>query len=179
MTSEAVLNLGDLNLAADQRRQLLRKIIARAWDRRSCLVWQTRRTRLRWSPAHAGHRRDEPITSSWNSHEVALVAASLNQHFAQCGNVDLNIVLFNYDAGPDLGHQFVLCHQLAITADKQQQDVKSALAQGHGDAMRQQLALLDQKAERPKCECPDHQCLSAWVSYDLRFDTLRCPDCSR
>jgi hypothetical protein len=88
--------------------------------------------------------------------------------------VDLNIILFNHDAGPDLGHQFVLCHQLAISADKQQQDIKSALAQGHGDAMRQQLALLDQQAEWPKCECPDHQRLSALVWYGLRFDKLQC-----
>src|SRR5262245_57959951 len=174
MTGEAVINLSDLGLAADQRRQLLRKIIAGGWDGRSCLVWQSRRTALRWRPAYAVHRSDEPITSSWNGHEVALVAPSLSQHFAQSGHMDLNIILLNHDAGPDLDHQFVLCHQLAITADKQQQDVKSALTQGHGDTMRQQFALLDQQAERPKCECPEHQRLSALVWYGLRFDKLQC-----
>ena len=157
MTVQACFDFCKIAFASDEAGQLLRKIIGRGRGSRSGLVEDGGRQGPGRGRALALHRRHEAIAPSGDREQVALAVARRAQHLAQRGNVDLNVIFFHHDPGPDLGHEFVLGHQLAVAAHQQQQDIKGPLTERHRHTVRQQFAPRDQQTERAEHECFGHQ----------------------
>jgi hypothetical protein len=98
------------------------------------------------------HGRHEAIAPPPYGEQVAFAVAGPAHRLAQRGNVHLNVVFFHLDCGPDLLHDLVFGHQMTMAADEQEQNFERALADRHGDAVGQELTLLDQQAEWSKRE---------------------------
>jgi hypothetical protein len=107
--------------------------------------------------ALAFHRCHEAIAPPGDGEQVALAIASRGQHLAHRGNVNLDVVFFDHHPGPDLGHELVLGHQLAVAANQHQQDFERALAERDRHAVGQQLAPRDQQSERSERESFGHR----------------------
>ena len=151
------LDLREIGFAADQTGQLLGKIIGSGTDvgtRRRALVSHCRC--LDFPSALACDRGHEAIAASGDCEQIAVAVACRREHLAHRGNVNLNIVFFHHHAGPDLGHQLVLGHQLAVPAHQQQQDFERALPERDRDTVGQQFAPRGQQSEWSKGESFAH-----------------------
>ena len=148
MTAQPRLDLREIGFASDQAGQLLGEIVARRAElgrRRRASIGGFGRFGL--LAARALNRRHKAIAASSDGEKVALAVPGCGQHLAHGGNMNLDVVFFHHDAGPDFGHELVLGYQLPVAADQRQQNFEGALAERDRDTVGQQLAPPHQQAE--------------------------------